>query len=496
MTGKALICKLGELEPIEGADRIAQVHMFGETVIVSKDYNKGDLGLLFDCDTQLSHEYCHYNNLYRHSNLNANKEESGYIEDNRRIRPIRLKGVKCSGMWMPIKSLFPLSPQSLGTEHTLKAQVGSEIDEINGIQICQKYVTKKTKQAQGKQGKPRENITPTFKEHFDTDQWARNTHVPQEGDLVYITEKLHGTSFRCGKLPVIQKTWYLSIITFILKFFFGKTWTPNSSLFVVGSRRVVKSIEGEEHGNKDHYYNEDLWTEVCTREFKGKLRKGETIYGEIVGFTPNGQPIMGSHNNSKLKNFMSKDEYKQFIERYGETTEFTYGCSRSNVKAAKELRDAGVKFDSQILDDQLLSFPSFSNLNKVFVYRITMTNDDGDTIDLSWEQVKARCQQLEVEHVPELEKFIVTPFRKESHDEPGATVDYLADHYGTSIEELVDKHTESDSTNFPQHLNEGVCVRIENGALTPKVYKSKRYLFKVLEGIIKDTDQVDIEEAN
>ena len=30
--------------------------------------------------------------------------------------------------------------------------------------------------------------------------------------------------------------------------------------------------------------------------------------------------------------------------------------------------------------------------------------------------------------------------------------------------------------------------------MTPKFFKQKAYLFKVLEGIIKDTDKVDIEE--
>jgi hypothetical protein len=452
MTGKTLICRLGKQEEIFGADRIAQVHMFGETVIVSKDYEEGKIGLLFDCETQLSHEYASANNLYRHSNLNADKTKSGYLEDSRRIRPIRLKGVRCSAMWMPITSLDKIADTSGYT-------VGQEIEEINGVPICSKYITQKTKQnsSKSKEGKVSlKDRVPTFKEHLDTDQWGRNSHKVKEGDLVIITEKLHGTSGRCGYLQTnkVMNTWYRVMFT-LFRVLAGFGWEWNRSKiqtsynFVVGSRRVVKSIDGNEAENKAHFYDEDLWTTIAKREFEGKLRKGETLYFEIVGYTPSGEAIMGNHNNSKLQKFMSKNEYKEFINKYGETTVFIYGCNETTK-------------------------------NKVFIYRITMTNEDGESIDLSWEQVKTRCEQLDVEHVPELGKNLF---------DKNCSIELL----NQAVEQL----TESDSKNFPQHINEGVCVRIENGSLTPQIYKSKRYLFKVLEGIIKDNpNNEDMEESN
>ena len=458
MTGKALICKLGKLEKIEGADRIAQVKMFGETVIVSKDYKEGTVGLLFDCETQLSHEFCSANNLYRHSELNADKTKSGYMEDNRRVRPIRLKGVQCSAMFMPINSI----PN--GNFDEPEKHLGVEIESFAGVPICSKYIPPKTKSTtkQGLEGryKNKASYVPTFKEHMDTDQWGRNTHKVQEGDLVIITEKLHGTSGRCGYLPVFQHfTVWQSIVAWF-KLWIFKTFPDNKPYkFVVGSRRVVKSINGNEAENKAHYYNEDLWTTIAKREFEGKLRKGETVYFEIVGYTPSGEPIMGSHNNTKLQKFMSKSEYKEFINKYGSTTRFHYGT-----------------FEMTHNGDQTTT----DKTNKVFIYRITMTNDDGESIDLSWKQVKTRSEQLGVTHVPEIYKTIC--FNEE---------------YKGQINQLVKHFTESDSKNFPQHINEGVCVRIENGSLTPQIYKSKRFIFKCLEGIIKDNpDNIDVEETN
>jgi hypothetical protein len=49
---------------------------------------------------------------------------------------------------------------------------------------------------------------------------------------------------------------------------------------------------------------------------------------------------------------------------------------------------------------------------------------------------------------------------------------------------------------FPGHVREGICIRVDTGSMTPTLLKNKSYVFKVLEGIIKDSDKVDIEESN
>ena len=446
MTGKALICKLGEHIPIEGADRIVQVNMFGETVITQKTNEEGTVGLLFDMETALSHEYASKNNMYRHSHLNEDKTVTGYLEDDRRIRGVRLKGVKCSALFMPLNSILAM----IGKDHTEwnNSLIGTEINEWDGIPICEKYIPKATKKAMGsnKEGRVSVNLVPTFKEHIDTDQWGRNMHKIEEGNLVIVTEKFHGTSGRCGYLRTIKKT---TLRQRIAGWLGTGRWMKsyNTYKFVVGSRRVVKSIGGQEHGNKQHFYEEDLWTKVSKEHFEGKLKKGETVYFEIVGYTPSGELIMPSVSNKKLEKFMDKKEYKEFISRYGETTTFSYGCTK---------------------DDPY----------KVFIYRITLTNEDGDSVDLSWDQVKRRSEQLNVPHVPELFKGLM----KDRSDV-------------VELESVVNYDTDDQSKLFPEHIREGVCIRIENGSMVPLILKNKSFIFKVLEGIIKDSDVVDLEES-
>src|SRR5262245_8374194 len=110
-TGEALICKLKNVTPIEGADNIVQANLFGETIITSKINKEGDLGLLIDCESVLSEEFCKENNLFRHNTLNKNPNEIGYFEDNPRVRPIKLRKVKCSAFWIPVDALDYISKE-------------------------------------------------------------------------------------------------------------------------------------------------------------------------------------------------------------------------------------------------------------------------------------------------------------------------------------------------------------------------------------------------
>lgn len=449
MTGQYIVCEIKEHTPINGADKIVSSNIFGETVIISKETPIGTKGILIDLEAVLDKNLVSNLNMFRDPKLNQDKVSKGYIEENCRVRPISLKGTKCSGLFLSEEQLYKLGINlpKLGTE-------GTSIDDIK---ICEKYIAKATRSAMNsnKGGSVRQNLVPTFKEHVDSDQWARNSHKVQEGDLVIITEKLHGTSGRCGYLPVDTTTRIPKWKLFLDKLLWGKKAFYRSYEFVVGSRRVVKSIGGNEAENKQHFYDEDLWTKIAKEKFEHKLRKGETVYFEIVGYTLSGELIMPSVSNKKLEKFMDKKEYKEFVDKYGDVTTFSYGC------------------DNSILDEVL------GSKYKIFVYRITLTNEDGDSVDYSWEQVKRRCEQLGVNHVPELLK---TLFGQQTNDI-------------NLINKFVEELTDSESKNFPQHIREGVCIRVENGNMIPLFLKNKSFIFKVLEGIIKDNNVVDLEES-
>lgn len=200
---------------------------------------------------------------------------------------------------------------------------------------------------------------------------------------------------------------------------------------VSGTRRVI--LEDYEGG----YYGTNEFRKKYNDFFKDKLPKGLCVYYEIVGWVDGTeQTIMGRCNNSKLKD-------KEFTKKYGKETVFSYGCE-----------------------------PKTSDM---YVYRMTMTNEDGVIIELPWEEVKCWCERLGVKHVPEFDKFIFTNEK--------------------DLLERVANYNDGPDPIGKTHVREGVVVRIDNRSKF-EAYKDKNYSFKVLEGIIKDSsDAPDMEEA-
>ena len=104
--------------------------------------------------------------------------------------------------------------------------------------------------------------------------------------------------------------------------------------------------------------------------FVGKLEKGETVYYEVLGYTDSGQLIMPEVQNSKTKD-------KDFIQQYGKTTKFTYGCELI-IPPAHGKSLSGSTFDTR-------------RLNRIFIYRMTYTSNDGMVIEYPTELVKKTC---------------------------------------------------------------------------------------------------------
>jgi hypothetical protein len=106
---------------------------------------------------------------------------------------------------------------------------------------------------------------------------------------------------------------------------------------------------------------------------------------------------------------------------------------------------------------------------------MTLTNEDGYTVEIPWEQVQIEAEKLGVKCVPTFERFIFTTWD-----------DLMA---------RVEKYYDGADPIGKSHIREGVVVRIDNRP-SFTAYKHKNWSFKVLESIIKDTsDEPDMEEA-
>ena len=439
------VVEVKDLRPHSNADRLQIATFFGNDTCVGLDVKVGDKGIYFPTDLQLSTAYCEANNLVRKKD-DAGNEIGGFLDPvKRNVKTIRLRGEPSDGIYCPIQSLA-----FTGIDLN-DLTVGMTIDTVNGVEICQKYIPRTKSSGGVKQGnktrKKKVPVAPLFAEHADTEQLAYNLHAFKPGDLIEITLKMHGTSGRTGYLPVL-KGYKRSLLDRILR----REGTPIYDWgYVSGTRRVV--LESYEGG----FYGNNSFREKHSKTFEGKLLKGETVYYEIVGFTDAGAPIMGDGDNRKIHD-------KDFLKQYGDTTRFSYGCAPHGV----------YEFDNALVPQ-----------SDIYVYRMTMTNEDGAVIEYTPDYMRYRCEQMGVKSVPVFTSFIVHP---EDLEMDTRTV-------GEIVKDCAEKYYDGPDPVGKTHIREGVVVRIVN---RPKfcAYKHKNFYFKVIEGIIKeDATSPDMEEA-
>ena len=99
------ITRLKNVRKHSNADRLQLADCFGNTVIVSLEYQENQLGVYFPVDGQLSEEFCKVNDLVRRKDENGNYC-GGYLDpEKRNIKAMKLRGEKSDGLFLPLKSL-------------------------------------------------------------------------------------------------------------------------------------------------------------------------------------------------------------------------------------------------------------------------------------------------------------------------------------------------------------------------------------------------------
>jgi len=440
----AVVVEIKTLLPLANCDNVQAAIIMGNQVIVDKRVQAGAIGLYFPLETQLSEPYLKANNLYRKPELNADQTQKGYFEENGRIRCVKFRGNKSEGLFMPLQSL-DFTPTSFAD-----LRLGDCFDEMDGIEICRKYVIKKHNtpgtpgSKKDKQSKKYESklVENQFRFHQDTSMLYKNIHRINPDSLISITYKLHGTSgissyVLCKRhIPMREKigaffhNLYTNITTFGKQRFRLET-TQYDYLFA--SRKVIKNEQL--NPNAEHFYDANIW-EYAHDQLKMHLQKGMTFYYEIVGYMPSGLMIQ-------------KD--------------YDYGC---NV-----------------------------GLHKAYIYRITYTNTDGKVFEFSAKQVQDFCKKNGLNAVPQLYYGFAKDFLHFQITTEQDSEFYLNDWRNTFLEYLKQQYNEKDcyicKTKVPE---EGVVIRIEENDF--EAYKAKSNAFYERETKLLDKGESNIEDDN
>lgn len=339
-----------KLTKIEGAKTLQLAHYDGLTFAVDMTYTEDELYAIFLPDGQLSKEYADANDLVSRIDPVTGKNAGGFFGKNRKVRTIKLMGGKIISCGF-INRLSSLAFTGYDIS-TLKK--GDTFDELNGVPIVSKFITEATRKASKNNNSPTKNKKKNetiinLHEHVKTNMFMKNIDNIPEGSTLIITEKLDGTSVRIGN--VLESDATPTLISKILaRFGYIK---KDKYIHITGTRRVI--IRNNDNGG--YYRNNSIYTEVGDM-LENKLRPGEIIYGEILGW---------------------RTESQALFNRGG--TIMKYGC------------EPGTR--------------------KFRVYAITREMQ-GQTIQVPWIEVKRRCDELGLEYVPEF--FTISSYSETEKD--------------------------------------------------------------------------------
>lgn len=419
--------------------RMKVAHIDGYSICVGIDEPTG-LYIYFPTLCKINPQLLSYLNLYANKDLNNDPNtKTGFFEKTGKVKAIKLKGFPSEGFLLPFSSLQDWILASVNIELP-ELPDGLEFDEIehNGktIWINKKYIVY-SQQNSKRSGQERRDYhlkrfnrirEDQFHFHYDTVILKKEPYAIQPDDLIHVSSKIHGTSGISAYVLCHQPlTWKQKIA----KWLTGESFDKYD--YIYASRTVIKN-KYINQGVTAGFYGCDIW-EKADDVLRPYLQKGMTFYYEIVGFLPDGKYIQKNYD---------------------------YGCT-APVGSYEE----GKHF-------------------KVYIYRITTTNVDGDIHEWSAREVKQFCEKNNLRCV---EQFYYG-YAKDLYPELD-----VKQHWSENfLEKLANDKTFYMELNSPDCMNkvphEGIVIKKEDG----KSHAWKLKSFKFLNKEIENSDEINIED--
>ena len=248
------IVKISGILPHDNADKLEIAAVKGWYCVVAKGtFKVGEKAVYIPIDSVLGEPTL--STLF--------PEGSKIRPTNGRIRTIKIRGVVSQGMLARLDTLS--LPYSL--------EVGADVAKLLNIT---KYEPPVEPTRLGGQTSPasRKDINPNFKKYTGIENFKNYHNVFEEGETVVITEKIHGTNFRCGWVPTATDTFLKKVKKFL-------RILPKYE-FVYGSHNVQLT-------NKfiyDGFYQDqgNVYSKIVHKyDLKNILKSGQVLYGEIYG---------------------------------------------------------------------------------------------------------------------------------------------------------------------------------------------------------------------
>lgn len=249
---RVVVVAVDRIEVHPNADRLEIAHITGWSVVVQKGaFKAGQAAVYFPIDSVLP---------------TALEEKlfppTGKIHLSKsRIKTIKLRGAISQGLLVPVTD-----PAITGCCETY--YVGADLTDTLGVVHFEPPAPPVGMSTGGKERKTHKY----FPEYTKIGHWKNYPGLFEEGEMVVVTEKIHGTNFRAGWVPMVADTWWKKI-----KKGFG--YLPEYE-FVFGSHRVNMVAKPRHAG----FYKTNVYQEAVDKyDLEAKIPKGSVVYGEIYG---------------------------------------------------------------------------------------------------------------------------------------------------------------------------------------------------------------------
>ncbi len=245
------VCEITDVQPHPNADRLDIAQVKGWQCVTGRgQYRKGDIAIYIPIDSVLPESL----------ETILFPPESKVRLNNRRVKSIKLRGAISQGMLMDFKDI---SAEEM--------PVGTDMSESLGITKWEPPAPK-SPSLRGNMTSPKQT-NPYFHKYTDIENYKNYNGLFQPGEIVVVTEKIHGTNFRCGWVKSVPNTLWKKV-----KKFFG--YLPEWE-FVYGSRNVQLQDRGKGAAT---YYSENVYAKTVDQyNLKNLVEKGQVVYGEIYG---------------------------------------------------------------------------------------------------------------------------------------------------------------------------------------------------------------------
>ena len=348
----ATICRVGEMFPIEGADRLVKTVINGYDIVIPKTHKEGDIVIYFPVETSICEQYLSANNLYELSLADKNsnfadvdklikdaetaendsdakrcmemaKSMCGFFNKHGRVRILKLRGQYSQGFVADVSTIVNMDPTLANVDW--ESMVGCQFNMVGDIEFCKKYIPATSMRRDNSDGggqslwKKRMKKLKRFNRiredqfayHYDTKQLAEHIGQLNPDDVVSITVKVHGTSAIFANVLCNRKLTLWEKI----KQFFGVDVPLYEYGNVYSSRSVIKNQYINPNANS--YYSTDIWG--CVNSvFSPFIEEGLPVYGEIVGYLEGSDKMIQKNHDYGCK----PGEWKFMPYRITETDKY------------------------------------------------------------------------------------------------------------------------------------------------------------------------------